>query len=230
MPAIPSLSLDKTAVSTAEADNALVSALGKFCSFATCSHNQTIPISIELPNILEDYGIYGFETPAPGESLVYDVYTLCLPGIVSGLYEMLEIECGRLDCYGTALESGMPISYCRGNQRYAYCNEVLGDVFAALPLTHTWRELGGAFRDLFSNPISFVGGIVSYACSPGALIPSAHTTLASACRVTTLAGQYVELGNMLLSAYDWIADLFDDTEDTMSYCESVLSEYSEYLD
>lgn len=226
LPAIPSLSLDKTAVSTAEADNALVSALGKFCSFATCSHNQTIPISIELPNILEDYGIYGFETPAPGESLVYDVYTLCLPGIVSGLYDMLEIECGRLDCYGWALESGMPISYCEEIRGYAYCNEVLGDVFAALPLTHTWRELGGAFRDLFSNPISFVGGIVSYACSPGALIPSAHTTLASACRVTTLAGQYVELGNMLLSAYDWIADLFDDTEDTMSYCESVLSEYS----
>ncbi|MDI3474182.1 MAG: hypothetical protein PWR30_505 [Candidatus Woesearchaeota archaeon] len=230
LPAIPSLSLDKTAVSTAKADNALVSALGKFCSFATCSHNKTIPISIELPNVLEEYDIYGFETPQPGESIVYDVYTLCLPGVVSGLYEMLEIECGRLVCYGTALESGAPISYCDQITSYAYCNDVLGDVFAALPLTHTWRELGGAFRDFFSNPISFVGGIVSYACSPASLIPSAHTTLASVCRVTTLAGQYLELGNMLLSAYDWIADLFDETEETESYCRQVVNEYSEYLD
>jgi len=219
------------AVPVAGANDALVISLGKFCSYATCSHNQTIEDygfpKIELPNVLEEYEIYGFETPAPGESLVYDVYTLCLPGIVSGLYDMLEIECGRLDCYGWALESGMPISYCEEIATYAYCNEVLGDVFAAIPLTQTWRELGGALRDMFSNPISFVGGIVSLTCSPAALTPSPFPAV---CRLSTLISQYGELTDMLLSAYDWIADLFEGTEETDSYCRQVRDKYSEYLD
>lgn len=230
------LGLDTAAVSLTESDDTLVSSLEGFCSYATCSHNQTIingTINIELPEelagFLEEYDMPDFGTPQPGESFIYDVYSLCLPGMLSGAYDMLEIECGRLDCYGWALESGMPISYCEEIATYAYCNEVLGDVFAAIPLTQTWRELGGALKDLVENPLSLAGGIVSTVCSD-AFVPSSESTLGSICRVATLVKQSAELGNMLSSAYDWIADLFDDTEDTMSFCDSVLNEYSEYLD
>jgi hypothetical protein len=220
-------SIDASAIAATLGEDAFVKTLSQFCGHVSCSARPDIEI---LPDFPEKLGLYDFGKPAVGDSLLYDTVTLCLPGMVSGAYDYLKIGCSRLDCYGKALEKGTPLDYCEQVVGYAYCTEIGGDVLGFFPSFSMWKEVGSAVKNLFSNPLSFVGGIVSFVCGPDAFAPSPTTTLGSACRTSNLLVQAADVGNLVYDAVDLGKQLFSDKEEARSYCRQVINKYSKYVD
>jgi len=226
--------LDASVIATTLGEDTTVNLMGRFCGFMACEGKGVVDDlkleNINLYDLPAKYGLYDFGNPSPGDSLLYDILTGCVPGVVYGLYEYLEIECARLDCYGTALEKGSSMEYCEQLTGFAYCHNIVGDVLSAAPTINAWKEIGSAAQDFFGNPISFLGGIVSFVCGSDAFNPSPTTTLGSFCRVSNLVMQSVDLGNLVYTGFDLSERLFSSNEETKSYCRQVINKYSKYID
>ncbi|MFC1749309.1 hypothetical protein ACFL2V_10935 [Pseudomonadota bacterium] len=211
--------------------NMVGSELGKglltFCDFVTCKETlwggqlkQNIEDwwmggNLTVTNMTALYGRTDIENwMNPKDSLIGSLAFGCIPGVIDKAQEMRNIECGYAVCVEEMSTAGMmtAITYCDQMHSYSWCKYVGGEISYIVPPVNILKELGTVVKEVFSDPVKFVLGVVTG--SPCGLIKT--QPLHAWC----ITGEgFLKILNGVSDIFQWISGDKELYVPPINYCE-----------
>ncbi|MFC1696846.1 hypothetical protein ACFL1H_00785 [Nanoarchaeota archaeon] len=100
------------------------------------------------------------------DSLVYNVATLCVPGILSKLNDYFSIRCKYVYCLETKVANGWPRQICENDKAFDECAFVFDELFNFVPYGNLIEEKVNTYKTVLAQPelAALIGGAGLIAC------------------------------------------------------------------
>ncbi|MBI4145887.1 hypothetical protein HY489_00960 [Candidatus Woesearchaeota archaeon] len=132
-------------------------------------------ISGGLPWCTAIQTFFGPFAPNVKDSLILSTLCLCLPGIVSNVEKLRQVNCYKAVCLNDEVkERGYPASFCLEMYQYNLCQYVVGQFFATLPFAAFANKVMNMITEIAANPVAAVTIVLSLACMPMCAIPGTN--------------------------------------------------------
>ncbi|HLF54715.1 MAG TPA: hypothetical protein VI612_03270 [Candidatus Nanoarchaeia archaeon] len=164
------------------------------------------------------------------DSLILSTICLCLPGIISNVEKMRQIQCFKAVClHDYVKQQGYPTSFCNQMYNYFWCTYVAGEIFALVPFSAFFEDLLQKSINIVTDPVGaaftglgmLVGGICKEQCKGE--IPWWGLALCGLTRTVSIIGEAIGAWNQYITNKDiWepvgtqYCDRMEDIEDEMS--------------
>lgn len=173
-------------------------------------------------------------TPQTGlnikDSLVHSTVCLCIPGIVTNLQKLREINCEYAYCLAKDVkEAGIDPTACKAERAYSICAYVVGEIFNLFSITRIINRVITMIRDLLTKPSAMVSLVVQMYCPYTQLTCKGETGPGSGRYSACVIPQLIV--TILESVSSW-QNLIESTEENkyfepkLGYCDK-LEEYLE---